>query len=74
MRTPLTQRVQKHRDAMRASGLRPVQIWLPDTRSPGFLEECRRQARIVAAADAMDTDTDAFIDAALADLGDEADA
>ncbi|CZT34327.1 antitoxin MazE family protein [Rhizobium sp. 9140] len=74
MRTPLTQRVQKHRDAMRASGLRPVQIWLPDTRSPDFLKECRRQARIAAAADALDTSTDAFIDAALADLGDEADA
>ncbi|MCA9324999.1 DUF3018 family protein, partial [Candidatus Saccharibacteria bacterium] len=24
-------RVQKHRDALRKTGLRPVQIWVPDT-------------------------------------------
>lgn len=37
-------RVQKHRDALRAAGLRPVQIWVPDTRQAGFAEECRRQS------------------------------
>lgn len=37
-------RVQKHRDALRAAGLRPVQIWVPDTRRAGFAEECRRQS------------------------------
>jgi hypothetical protein len=36
---------------MRSSGLRPVQIWVPDTRSPDFVEECQRQARAVAAHD-----------------------
>lgn len=40
-------RVQKHRTGLRASGLRPVQIWVPDTRSPGFAEECRRQSRLL---------------------------
>jgi len=39
------ERVQKHRAALRAEGLRPVQIWVPDTRRPGFAEECRRQSR-----------------------------
>jgi len=34
-----------------AAGLRPVQIWVPDTRAPGFVEACRRQARAVAADD-----------------------
>jgi hypothetical protein len=43
----LSMRVQKHRDALRAAGLRPVQIWVPDTRKPGFAEECRRQSRIL---------------------------
>jgi len=38
------ERVQKHRAALRAAGLRPVQIWVPDTRRPGFAEECRRQS------------------------------
>jgi len=34
-----------HQDRLRAGGLRPVQIWVPDTRRPGFAEECRRQSR-----------------------------
>lgn len=44
MRTSTSERVQKHRAALRASGLRPVQIWVPDTRRAGFAEECRRQS------------------------------
>lgn len=63
-----SERVQKRRDALRAAGLRPVQLWVPDTRRPGFAEECRRQSALVAAADMMDGDLDAFMDAALADL------
>ena len=42
-RLGVAQRVQKHRVALRAAGLRPVQIWVPDTRRPGFAAECRRQ-------------------------------
>lgn len=71
MSASVSRRVQKHRDALRASGLRPIQIWLPDTRQPGFAEECRRQSRIVAAAEAADHDLDLLLDAALADLDDE---
>ena len=37
-------RVQKHRALFRASGLRLVQIWVPDRRREGFAEECRRQS------------------------------
>lgn len=44
MKTGISQRVQKHRAALRASGLRPLQIWVPDTRRAGFAEECRRQS------------------------------
>lgn len=47
-------RVQKHRDALRTAGLRPVQIWVPDTRRPGFEEECLRQCRLVAQSDRAD--------------------
>lgn len=71
MAAPVTQRVQKRRDTLRAAGLRPVQIWVPDTRKPGFEDECRRQARMAAAADAADTDLEDFLDAALADLEDD---
>jgi hypothetical protein len=62
-------RVQKHRDALRMAGLRPVQIWVPDTRRPNFAEECRRQSRLAAEADKTDTDMQCFMDEALADLG-----
>jgi hypothetical protein len=55
---------------MRAAGLRPVQIWVPDTRRPGFAEECRRQSRLVAEADARDVELGDFLDASLADLRD----
>ncbi|MBI3707930.1 MAG: antitoxin MazE family protein [Proteobacteria bacterium] len=38
---------------MRAQGLRPIQIWVPDTRSPRFAAACRRQSLRVA-GDASD--------------------
>jgi hypothetical protein len=47
MRTSTSARVQKHRAALRESGLRPLQIWVPDTRRPGFAEECRRQSLLL---------------------------
>lgn len=62
-------RVQKHRDALRMAGLRPVQICVPDTRRPNFAEECRRQSHLAVEADKTDTDMQRFIDEALADLG-----
>lgn len=71
MPSSVSQRVRKRRDALRAAGLRPVQIWVPDLRRPGFAEECRRQSLVVAEADAADPDLGGFLDAALADLDDE---
>lgn len=44
MGTAGAMRVRKHRAQLRAAGLRPIQIWVPDTRRPGFAEECRRQS------------------------------
>ena len=61
-------RVQKHRDALRMAGLRPVQIWVPDTRRPDFAAECRRQSLLVAQADSADMKLQGFMDAALADV------
>ena len=68
MPTPVSERVKKRRDTLRAAGLRPVQIWVPDTRRPGFASECRRQSILVAQADQRDTELSDFMDAALADL------
>lgn len=67
----VSERVQRRREALRKAGLRPVQIWVPDTRRPGFDDECRRQSMLVAAADAADPDLAAFMDAALVDIGDD---
>jgi hypothetical protein len=39
----------RYRERLRAQGLRPVQIWLPDTTRPGFAAECRRQSLLLAA-------------------------
>jgi len=41
------ERVKKHRDKLRRQGMRPVQIWVPDTRRAGFAEECKRQSLLV---------------------------
>ncbi len=43
-RSSISARVQKHRQALRAAGLRPIQIWVPDTRRRGFAAECRHQS------------------------------
>ena len=66
--TNVKMRVQKHRDALRRAGLRPVQIWVPDTRRPDFVDECRRQCHLAAQADAFDAETPALMDEALTDL------
>ena len=61
-------RVLKHRDALRMAGLRPVQLWVPDTRRPDFAEECRRQCLLVAQADSAETAMHQFMDEALAEV------
>ena len=48
------ERVRRRRDKMRAAGLRPVQIWVPDTRRAAFAAECRRQCQVLARAEATD--------------------
>jgi hypothetical protein len=50
-RSNVRSRVASHREQLRARGLRPVQIWVPDTRAPGFAEEARRQSASVDAGD-----------------------
>lgn len=55
MGTPVNQRVQKRREALRAQGLRPIQLWLPDTKDPEFRAQMEREARLINEADAKDT-------------------
>ena len=49
MRTAVTDRVRKHRETLRAAGLKPVQIWVPDTRSESFRRQCERESLSLAA-------------------------
>jgi hypothetical protein len=68
IRTPVNERVNKRLEAMRKAGLRPVQIRVPDSRRAGFAEECKRQSRLVAMADARDKALTQDMDAELSDL------
>lgn len=66
--THVKDRVQKHRNALRMAGLRPVQLWVPDTRRPDFDAECRRQSMLVAKADKADSTLHTLMDDALEDI------
>ena len=55
-------RVAEHRVRLRDQGLRPLQIWVPDTRAPEFAEEAHRQSALAAAIDSA-SDDQAFVDA-----------
>jgi hypothetical protein len=68
MGMPASERVQRYREGLRAQGLRPVQIWVPDVRRPGFDAECRRQSRLAAKADSRDPGLSALVDSALTDV------
>jgi Protein of unknown function (DUF3018) len=54
-------KVSAQRARLRAQGLRPIQIWVPDVRSPQFFKEARRQSRLIAASP-TEADDQAFID------------
>lgn len=55
-------KVQEHRERLRAQGLRPIQIWVPDVRATSFKSEAHRQSAAVAAS-AHAAKDQAFIDA-----------
>jgi hypothetical protein len=55
-------KVRLHRERLRAQGLRPVQIWVPDVRARSFVTAARKQSKVVAASEHAKTDQQ-FIDA-----------
>jgi len=55
-------KVAEHRARLREQGLRPIQIWVPDVRSPAFRSEAHRQSLAIA-HNAHTRDDQAFIDA-----------
>lgn len=56
------ERVRSHRERLRAQGLRPLQIWVPDVRAPGFAAEAHRQSLAVAESPVAARDQ-AFVEA-----------
>lgn len=61
-RSKVSERVQKYRAGLRAAGLRPIQIWVPDVRSRAFAAKAHRQSLAVANSTHAAEDQ-AFIDA-----------
>ena len=55
-------KVRSHRERMRARGLRPLQIWVPETRTATFRAAAHRQSLAVAQSSHAEEDQ-AFIDA-----------
>jgi len=44
-------RVQKHRDKMKAAGLKPVTIWVPDMNAPEYAEKVAEAIAIINASE-----------------------
>ncbi|WP_036287616.1 antitoxin MazE family protein [Methylosinus sp. PW1] len=59
---PSRVKVRDHRERLRAQGLRPIQIWVPDVRAASFRAEAHRQSLAVAMSP-HSHDDQSFIDA-----------
>lgn len=56
------EKVRAHRERLRAQGLRPLQIWVPDVTSRSFRVQAHRQSLAVAQSRQARADQD-FVDA-----------
>ena len=64
----VTGRVRNYRKRMRDRGMRPIQLWVADVRTPEFAVEAHRQSAAVAASEHA-ADDQAYIDALSLDNG-----
>ena len=55
-------KMREYRKRMQASGLRLVQLWIPDTRSEHFAKEAKRQSLLTAQAKDTENDILDFIE------------
>lgn len=63
-----TERVRKHRQHLRELGLKPMQIWVPDTRTTNFREECKRQCRLIAKNEKNNNEMKQLADEAIVEI------
>lgn len=61
--------MRTHRERLRAQGLRPLQIWVPDVRAPHFVTAAHDQSMAIAASE-HETEDQAFVDAVSSDWDD----
>ena len=61
-------KVRAYRQRMRAMGMKPITIWVPDVESPVFKAEARRQSRLVAQSPGEKEDL-AFLESLLQESG-----
>lgn len=59
---PSRDKVRAHRARLRQQGLRLIQIWVPDVRSPTFTAEAHRQS-LAAARSLRATEDQGFVNA-----------
>ncbi len=59
---PSRDKVRAHRERLRRQGLRPIQLWVPDVRTPEFAAEAHRQSLAAACSPCAEQDQ-AFVDA-----------
>ena len=69
--SPSRDKVRAHRERLRAQGLKPLQIWVPDVNAAGFGKAARLQSRVVANSRHEATEQ-AFVDAISAGFDDAA--
>lgn len=55
------ERVKRHREKLRAQGLRPLQIWVPDVHSPEFARQAHLEALAIANSP-FEKEDQAFVD------------
>ena len=58
-------KVHEHSQRLRAQGMRPIQVWVPDIHAAKFEEEARRQSLLVARSP-EEAEIQAFIDSVVA--------
>src|SRR3546814_10277798 len=63
-------KVDRHRQRMRAAGFRPVQFWVPDTRGADFAERVRQQC-LKLKGDPAELDALRFVEEAAAQRSEE---
>ncbi|MGB5618021.1 MAG: antitoxin MazE family protein [Desulfobacterales bacterium] len=59
-----TQKMRQYRERLKASGLRPIQLWVPDVRSQKIINEVRKQS-VRVSSDSKEPDIMKFVESVM---------